>query len=473
MLKVKFHGAAREVTGSMHLIEADGMNIVLDCGMFQGRREESAKKNLTFPIASEKIHAVVLSHAHLDHCGRLPLLTKNGFKGKIYSTPATRDLCALILADSAHIQEEDSKYLSRKLERKGQPPVEPLYTGEDAIEALGQFQTVAVGMPFYVTKRLKVTFLTTGHMLGAAMIFLEYTGDDGKVVSLLFSGDVGRFNMPLLRDPSPFPPCHYLICESTYGGRVHPPTDDLKEELRDIVNATVKRGGKVIVPAFSIGRTQVIVYFLHQLLVEGQIAPLPIYVDSPLAVNATEVFRMHPELFDREATKFQKQTGDILGSDCCTYIRDVEESKALHRRKKPCIIISASGMCEAGRVLHHLKNNIQHGRNTVLIVGFQAAHTLGRRIVEKQPEVRIFGRMYQLKAQVSILNGFSAHADADELERLYRPVAVDCRGAFLVHGELDQMSLMQKQMRKVGYRSVELPAPADSFVLNGQSKSGA
>ncbi len=471
MLKVTFHGAAQEVTGSMHLVEADGMKIVLDCGMFQGRREESTRKNKTFPIPAEDIHAVVLSHAHLDHCGRLPLLTKNGFKGKIYSTPATRDLCGLILADSAHIQEEDAKYLNRKLEKKGEPPIEPLYSDVDASEALSRFHSVQVGQPFHVTRRLRVTFGVTGHMLGSAMMLLEYSGDDGKVVSLLFSGDVGRFDMPLLRDPSPFPKCDYLICESTYGGRKHPPTDDLKAELGEIVNETIKRGGKIIIPAFSIGRTQVIVYYLHQLLSDGKIPKIPIYVDSPLAVNATEVFRIHPELYDRDALRFQRETGDILGAGCCTYIRDVEESKAINRRRKPAVIISASGMCEAGRVLHHLKNNVQNGKNTVLIVGFQAAHTLGRRIVEKKPEIRIFGKMYKLRARVEVLNGFSAHADADELERLYRPIADDCRGAFLVHGEMDQMTPMQKRMRDEGLKSVEIPAPGATFVLDGAGKA--
>ncbi len=469
VFKLTFHGAAREVTGSMHLIEADGMRIAIDCGMFQGRRDESNRKNRTFPFDVKNIHALILTHAHVDHCGRLPLLVKNGYGGRIYSTPATRDLCALLLPDSAHIQQEDAKYLNKKRERKGEPPIEPFYGDDDAVAALRLYQTVALNQPFYVTRRLRATFLPAGHMLGAAMVLLEYDADDGKKTTLLFSGDVGRFNMPMLPDPSPFPRCDYLICESTYGGRKHPPNDDLREQLADVVNDTVKRGGKLIIPAFSVGRTQVIAYFLHQLLNEEKIPQLPIYVDSPLAVNATEVFRLHPELFDREARAFQHETGDILGAECCNYIRDVEDSKAINRRRKPCIIISASGMCEAGRVLHHLKNNIQNSKNTVLIVGFQAAHTLGRRIVEKQPQVRIFNQTYKLKAKVEVLNGFSAHADRDELERLYRPIAPDCRRAFLVHGEEDQMRKMSDTMRERGFRNVEMPAPGDAFDLNGNA----
>lgn len=472
MFKLTFHGAAQEVTGSMHILEADGILVALDCGMFQGRREESSRKNREFPFDPSKLHALVLSHAHVDHCGRIPMLVKNGFKGRVFATPATRDLCALILRDSAHIQAEDAYYLNKKRERRGESPIEPFYDDDDAIAALRLFQAVSPGHPFWVTRRLSARFLTAGHMLGAAMIRAEYKSGNGTngATSLLFSGDLGRFDMPLLRDPSPFPESDFLICESTYGGRKHPPTDDLREQLATVVNETYRRGGKVVIPAFSVGRTQVIVYFLHQLLTERRIPDMPIYIDSPLAVNATEVFRLHPDLFDRDALAFQAQSGDILGGDCCTYLRESEQSKAINRRRRPCIIISASGMCEAGRILHHLKNNIQNPRNTVLIVGFQAAHTLGRRIVERQPEVRIFGQMYKLKAQVVALNGFSAHADSEELARLYRPIAKSCRQAFLVHGELDQMKPMAQAMRAAGMRDVQMPAPGESFVLdpNGQ-----
>lgn len=476
MLKVTFHGAAQEVTGSMHIVEADGKIVVLDCGMFQGRRAEADAKNRRFPLDPSKVHAVVLSHAHLDHCGRLPLLAKHGFRGTIYSTPATRDLCALVLEDSAHIQAEDAKYVQKKIARGNHkkaadmPPIEPLYDDEDAAQAMRLFQTVALDRTFHITRRLRATFRQSGHMLGAASVHLEYEPPDGgRPVSLLFSGDVGRTSMPILPDPKPFAPCDYLIVESTYGGRIHPPSEDLKGRLGEIVRETAARRGKVIVPAFSIGRTQTIVYFLHQLQEAGRIPKIPIYVDSPLAVSATEVFRLHPELFDREARAFQHSTGDILGAACCTYIRDVEESKKLHRRRSPCVIISASGMCEAGRIRHHLKNNIGHARNTVLIPGFQAVHTLGRQLVEKRPTVRIFGQTHKLRARVEVLNGFSAHADREELATLCQDIGTRCRRAFLVHGEPDQMAGLRDRLKQAGFTDVTTPSPGEQHELDGRA----
>jgi len=471
LFNLTFHGAAREVTGSLHLVEADGRLIALDCGMFQGRRRETEGKNRVFPFDPTKLHAVVLSHAHLDHCGRLPLLAAGGFTGRVFSTPATRDLAGLMLRDSAHIQEEDAAYLNEKLERKGRPPVTPLYREQDAVDALKLFQSAPPERSIQLTDRLSARFLEAGHMLGSAMIQLDYAGEHAKHTTLLFSGDVGRFTMPLLRDPAMFPACDYLICESTYGGRRHPPGEDLKQQLADVVNDTIQRGGKIIVPAFSVGRTQVIVYFLHQLLLEHKIPVIPIFVDSPLAVNATEVFRLHPDLFDQEAREFIRRGLNIFGCESCTYIRDVEESKALHHRHGPMIIISASGMCEAGRVLHHLKNNVESPKNTVLIVGFQAEHTLGRRIVEKQPHLKIFGREYKLKAKVVVLNGFSAHADRDELARLYQPMAAGCRRAFLVHGEPDQMVAMQEQMRASGFAAVDMPEAGTTYDLGRNAVS--
>jgi len=468
-MKLTFYGAAREVTGSMHLVEADGLLVGLDCGLFQGRRAESQEKNLGFPFDPARLHAVVLSHAHVDHCGRLPLLTKRGFAGPVYATPATRDLAALLMADSAHIQVEDARFISKKHARHGLPPVEPLYDEDDAASALRCFRAVADGQPFWITKRLRVRFHQTGHMLGAALIELEYSPPDGgRAVRLVYSGDVGRFETPILQDPHPFPPCDYLICESTYGGRRHPPTADLKNQLAEVINATVARRGKVIVPAFSVGRTQTIVYMIHQLQMEQRISRIPVFIDSPLAVNATEVFRLHPELFDAEARQFLRQTGDILGAECCRYIRDAEESTRLNTRRSPCVIISASGMCETGRIVHHLRNNIGSPKNTILIVGFQAANTLGRRIVERQPHVTIFGEKHKLRAQVVALNGFSGHADRDELDRLLAPLAHFCRAAFLVHGEPDQMAVMQETMRMRGFRRVETPAAGESYELNGE-----
>ncbi len=470
MLKLTFHGAAREVTGSLHLIEADGKRIALDCGLFQGRRAEANARNAAFPFAAETLDAVLLSHAHIDHCGRLPLLARQGFAGRIYATPATRDLCALLLSDSAHIQAEDAKYLNKKLTHKGESPISPLYDDPDVAEALKRFHTAPQKEWFSVTERLSARFHQSGHMLGSSMIELQHRGrsPNDAPTRLVFTGDVGRFNMPILSDPDSIPACDYLITESTYGGRRHPPSGDLKGQLAETVNDTIARGGKLIIPAFSVGRTQVVVYYLYQLQEEGRIPAIRTYIDSPLAVNATEIFRLHRELFDLDAKRFQQITGDILGCDSCVYVRDVEESKQINRRRKPCIIISASGMCEAGRILHHLKNNIESPKNTILIVGFQAAHTLGRRIVEREKQVRIFGQKYNLKAQVVVLNGFSAHADRDELRGLLSPLAKDCRRAFLVHGEVDQMTALQETMKNEGFGDVVMPAMGQTFALNGR-----
>lgn len=467
MARLIFHGAAREVTGSMHVLEADGRLIALDCGLFQGRRAEAAQKNLAFPVEPSSLHAVVLSHAHIDHCGRLPLLVKRGFEGRIYATPATRDLCAIMLADSAHIQQEDVEYLNRKRNRTGRAPLDPLYTESDALDATRRFHSVSHGAPFWVTRCVQARFFETGHMLGSAGVELTIREPDRPPVTLVFSGDLGRFNLPILRDPAPLPACDYLICESTYGARTTPSAQDLKAELERIIRDTVARGGKVIIPAFSVGRTQTVVYYLHQLMHEGRTDRLPVYIDSPLAVNATEVFRMHPECYDADAREFQRETGDMLGNSCCTYVRSVEQSKALHRRRAPCVIISASGMCENGRILHHLKNNIQSPRNTIVIVGYQAAHTLGRRIVEREPQLNILHKKLRLRAHVEVLNGFSAHADRDELLRLVRPLAGRCRAAFLVHGEPEQMTRFAETLRTQSFARVEMPERGAEFPLNG------
>ncbi len=466
MPSLTFHGAAQEVTGSMHLLEVDGVRLAMDCGLYQGRRAEARTKNLTFPCPPAEIDAVVLSHAHIDHSGRLPRLIKQGFTGSIYATPATRDLAAVMLADSAHIQEEDAHYWNKKRVKRGDAPIEPLYEREDALEAVGQMFGVPYDRSVHVAKNVQVRFIDAGHMLGSGMVHLEVDAGGGRSFSLLYTGDLGRFGVPILRDPKPLPSCDYLICESTYGGRHTDPVPDMKERLAQVVSDTVNRGGKVIIPSFSVGRTQTIVYNLHQLFMEGRLKPLPVYVDSPLAVNATEVFRLHPECYDRDARKFNSQTGDILGNGCCTYIRDVEESKKLHRRRSPCVIISASGMCEYGRILHHLKNNIRQPKNSIVIVGFQAEHTLGRRLVEGVDKVKIFGERYPVNAKVSVLNGYSSHADAEELRQLTAPLAKGCRHAFVVHGELDQCEALRSTLTQSGFEKVSIPAAGETHELN-------
>jgi metallo-beta-lactamase family protein len=461
--RIHFHGAAREVTGSMHLIECNGRMLALDCGLFHGRREETNRKNRSFPCDPRKLDAVVLSHAHIDHCGRLPRLVREGFDGPIYATAATCDLAEILLADSAYIQEEDAAYWNKKRVRRGDAPIAPLYTADDAAVTFPLLRPQRLNTPFEVEGVARVTLHEAGHMLGSAIVELEL--DSGA--RLVYSGDLGRAGRAILRDPTPLPPCEYLVCESTYGGRVTPDNQGMREQLAEVLNETFHRGGKVIVPAFAVGRTQVIVYHYHQLVKSGLIErPAPIVVDSPLAARATDIFRRHPEVFDDEAANFRAEAGSLFLSDWAEYTRNVEDSKALHKRKGPMMVISASGMCEFGRILHHLKNNIGDSRNTVLIVGYQAENTLGRRLVEKAGQVRIFGEMYDVRAAVKVLNGFSAHANAHELADWTAPRAADCRAAFLIHGDPDQSEKLAEAMRGRGYRNVQVPSPGQAFDLH-------
>jgi len=462
--KLRFYGAAREVTGSMHLIEANGHTVALDCGLFQGRRAESNAKNRAFPCDPAAIDAVVLSHAHIDHCGKLPHLVREGFAGPIYATPATRDLVEILLADSAHIQEEDTAYWNKKRVRRGDAPIEPLYTAEHVDQTVKLLEPRRLGDAFEAVPGVQVTFHEAGHMLGSAGVLAEVGNGTKAPARITFTGDLGRPGMAILRDPAPLPTCDYLISESTYGGRSTYDPADMREQLAKLINAAVERGGKIIVPAFAVGRTQVVVYHFHQLVHEGLIPEhIPLIVDSPLAVRATEIFKRHPEIYDREASAFNRLTGDMLECDKCEYIQNVEESKALHHRPGPMIIISASGMCEAGRILHHLKNNLENPHNTVLIVGYQAAHTLGRRLVEKQKRIRIFGETYEVKARVKALNGFSAHANAGELAHMTAPLAREVRKAFLVHGELEQATALASAMRERGFSDVRIPETGQAF----------
>lgn len=447
MPRLRFHGAAGEVTGSMHMIEFDGKLVALDCGLHQGRRSESEDKNREWPCKPGEIDAVVLSHAHIDHCGRLPRLVKDGFDGPIFSTPATRDLCAIMLPDSAHIQEEDVYYVNKRRKKKGLDPIEPLYGYDEALAAIEMFQTVSFKRWFQVVPGLLAQYQDAGHMLGSGGVTLAFADrhHDGAP-NLYFTGDIGRPDKPILRDPRAIPPCDVLICESTYGDRVNERVFDAKAQLVDIVKRTYARGGKVIIPAFSVGRTQTIVYFMHEQMVAGELPRQKIYVDSPLAVNATEVFKMHPECYDAEARAFYKVTGDILGHKCVTYIRDVEESKALHREKGPFTIISASGMVEAGRIRHHIKNNIGSEKNTILFSGYQASHTLGRKILDGAKEIRLFHEDYPVRAEIAQLHGFSGHADQNDLLNMLTPLKGKVGQTFLVHGEPDASGELKRKL---------------------------
>jgi metallo-beta-lactamase family protein len=462
--KLMFHGAAQTVTGSMHLLRLDGHTVSLDCGMFQGRRSEARERNTEFPIPPEQIDALLLSHAHIDHSGRIPHLTKNGFTGRIYATGATCDLCDIMLADSGHIQEEDARFWNERRAKDPSEFIEPLYTVDDARAAMQFFQHMPYNQTFAFADGARATFIEAGHILGSACVLIEL--DKPEPIRILFTGDLGRFHMPILRDPvNPLPEVDYLITESTYADRYHDNPTDMKENLARIISETVATGGKVIIPAFSVGRTQNVVYYLVQAIHEGLLDPLPIFVDSPLSTNATEVFKKHPECYDEAARDFWMHNGDIFGKGYVKYITQVNDSKALNTRNDPHVIIASSGMCEAGRILHHLKNNIEDPKNTVIVVGYMANHTLGRRIVERRREVKIFGRQYKLDCRVEILNGFSAHADITAFKEVLRPMAEKLKAAFVVHGEGTQPLAMRNLLMNAGCERVCIPEPGEIHEL--------
>lgn len=466
MATLTFYGAAHTVTGSCHLLEADGKRIMLDCGLFQGRREESAIKNQSFPFDPKDIDVLILSHAHIDHSGKLPMLVKHGFSGTVYSTHATRDLANIMLLDSAHIQMKDAQFMTKKHAKRGLPPVEALYTSEDAMAALELFQTIGYRKTIPVTAAVDLTFYDAGHILGSAIVVLDIRSG-GSSTRLCFTGDLGRPNRPILRDPELIGDVDALITESTYGGRFH--IDDLTalDRLEDILKRTTARGGRVIVPAFSVGRTQELVYDLHQLQKHGRLPDIPIYVDSPLSANATEIFRIHPECMDPDVREDLLTRKDPFGFQKLHYITAVEDSKALNASRQPMVIISSSGMCEAGRILHHLANNIENPRNTILITGYNAEHTLGRRLVEKQPVVNILGDEYQVNAEVQVMNSLSAHADRTELlSWIGQFDRARLQNIYLVHGDEDQLKKMDQGVREeLGFSGTHTPTIGDRFTL--------
>jgi metallo-beta-lactamase family protein len=466
-MKISFHGAARTVTGSQHLIEVNDRRILLDCGLYQGRRKDAFERNRHLPFDPSKIDVMVLSHAHIDHSGNIPNLVKSGFGGDIYATYATRDLCGAMLMDSAHIQESDVDYVNKKRLRNGQKPFEPLYTQDDAVTALRQFHSIAYDRAATILPGVTLTFRDAGHMLGSAIVTLNIEDrDTNRDITLVFSGDIGQPGLPILRDPTEIDQADVLIMESTYGDRAHAKYGDSLKDLERIVVSTHKRGGLLIIPAFAVGRTQEIVFALHQLSRAGKIPKLPIYVDSPLAVNVTTIFSMHPESYDSETLEFLMGVHgrDPFGFEGLRYVRSKEESMELNFLTQPAVIISASGMAEAGRVLHHLKNHIDDPRNTVLIAGYQAENTLGRKILEKQPIVNIFGESYPLRAQVESISGFSAHADRHALLTWAGGFDKRPRRTFLVHGEDNGLSgLQQGLMEDVGFENVAIPDMNQSF----------
>lgn len=465
-MKLTFYGAAREVTGSKHLLEVNGKRLLLDCGMFQGKRDESNRKNREFLFEPGKLDALLLSHAHIDHSGNIPTLVKAGFKGPIYTTHATRDLAAYMLLDSGFIQEREAEYLNQRLAKKGKEPVEPVYTAEDARASLLQFVGMSYDRPFEVAPGVMASFREAGHILGSAQIVLIVDDfETKKQWIIVFTGDLGRKNLPLLRDPYKVERADILITESTYGNRFHKSVFDIEDKLEEVVNNACKKGGKIIVPAFALERTQEIVYHLNILFKEKRIPEIPIYVDSPLAVNLTEIFTSHPECLDKETWQtFLNDQKNPFGFGRLKYVTDVEDSKALNDYRGPAIIISSAGMCEHGRILHHLKNNVEDPKNTILIVGYMAENTLGRKILEKHPVVKIFGEAFHLRANVVVMDAFSAHADRSDLLDYIAQIR-DLKKIFLVHGEETQGLMFQNILKEQGHAEVFVPGRGESFTV--------
>jgi len=465
-LRITFHGAAQEVTGSMHLIEINNQCILLDCGMYQGHRAEAYERNLNFPFDPKTVDTLVLSHAHIDHSGNIPNLVKQGFRGNIWCTAATRNLSTYMLMDSGHIQESDAEYMTKKRARTGGPPVRPLYTRADAQACLGQFIGVGLHRTVPIADGVQLTFYNAGHILGSAFVVLDLKESAaGKRWRLVFSGDVGRKDLAILLPPEKPDGADILLIESTYGDRLHQTYDEARKKLRDVVRETARRHGKVIIPAFAVERTQEIVYALNELESDGDIPSLPVFVDSPLAVSATEVFRMHPEEWDDEVRAFLQEgkRQNPFDSDHIEYVRDVVRSKQLNFLAGSAIIISASGMAESGRILHHLKNNIENSENSILFVGYQAENTLGRRIVDGARRVKIYGEDFDVRAQVVSIDGYSAHADQAELLAWAQPLDRNrLQQTFVVHGEQQAALTFAERLNDTGVTNVSAPTRGQS-----------
>jgi metallo-beta-lactamase family protein len=462
-MKLTFLGAAGEVTGSQHLVETADLRVLLDCGLFQGHRAESRRKNERFHCNPKDLDGVILSHAHIDHCGNLPGLYRAGYRGPIFCTDATADVAAIMLRDSAKIQAEDARYMGRHLE-KGAPPIEPLYSEDDARAVAKLFEPLDYHEWHELSPDFSLRFSDSGHILGSAITEMKINdGDDTRKV--VFTGDLGRRGLPILRDPELIDGCDVLICESTYGNRVHPPPEDIKTALLRIVRDAVDRDGKVIIPAFSLGRTQQLLYFFNELRQRGHLPEIPVFLDSPLSLRLTEVYRRHSDVMDADARRILHRDDDLFDFPELHVVQSVKESASLNWMSGPFVVISASGMCENGRVRHHLKHAVADERNTIVIIGFQAQHTLGRRIVERQEKLHIFNQMLPLNARVEVLNGLSAHADAEDFKWWFSHLAEHggVGQAFLVHGEPDAAKALATLIHDSCNEDPVIPTRGQSF----------
>ncbi|GIK23468.1 MAG: MBL fold metallo-hydrolase [Ignavibacterium sp.] len=464
-MQIEFIGGARTVTGSQHLLHINGKKILLECGLFQGRRDDTYEKNKNFRYNPAEIDALILSHAHIDHSGNIPNLVSKGFKGLIYATSATVDLCQIMLRDSAQLQEKDIEFVNKKRQKKNEPSLDPLYTLEDVENAMQQFVGVQYNQAIDLFPGVRFTFRDAGHILGSAGVQLEVEESGNKKINLGFSGDIGRPDSPVIKSPDILRDLDILIMESTYGNRLHSPVEEAEEYFASIIRETVDKGGKVIIPAFAVGRTQTIVYMLHKLSDQNRIPEIPIYVDSPLAVDATEVFRSHPECMDRETYRiFLQNHDDPFGFNKLRYVKKTEESKELNEKTGSMIIISASGMAEGGRILHHLRHNISDTKNLILFVGYAAKHTLARKIMDGNQFVNIFGEEYEVKARFKKMDFFSGHADQQELLDYLRLNSTNTlENIFLVHGEEDMALPFREKLLQKGYKNVYFPASGEKI----------
>jgi metallo-beta-lactamase family protein len=465
-MKFQFHGAAQTVTGSQFLLKVNGSTLLFECGMFQGRRQEAFEKNRNFKYDPATVDALVLSHAHIDHSGNIPNLVRNGFKGRIYATPPTVDLCRIMLKDSAYLQLKDIEWVNRVRARTHEPPFKPIYTMQDVEASMQYFECVPYDKEFTLGKGITATFHDAGHILGSAGISLQIV-ENGRTVRCGFTGDLGRQDMPILKDPNLIRDLDVLIMETTYGNRRHSSIADVEEEVVRIIRSVSASGGKVIIPAFAVGRTQQLVYLLHKLFNENRIPEIPIFVDSPLACEATCVFRNHPECFDRETNRtFVADHEDPFGFGRLKYVSDTAESKSLNGLTYPHIIISSSGMAEGGRILHHLRNGVDNPKNLVLFAGYAAQETLARKMMDGARKVKIFGEEHTVKCKIQTIDAFSAHADSRELLQsvLINPPS-RLRHVILVHGEKEQSLPFRDVLLAKGYKNVHYPAPCETITI--------